>query len=140
MKPGDGVVTYDCEGVTIGCSICYDLRFPALHAALSNAGASVIAAPAAFTVPTGEAHWHVLQRARAIENAAFVIAAAQTGEHEDGRRTYGHSLVIDPWGKVLLDMGDAPGIGFCDLDLTAVEEARGKVPVIKHRRPIAAIA
>ena len=121
---------------TLGLTICYDLRFPALHAALSNAGATVIAAPAAFTVPTGEAHWHVLHRARAIENAAFVIAAAQTGEHEDGRTTYGHSLVVDPWGKVLLDMGEAPSVGFCELDLTAIETARSRVPVIAHRRAI----
>jgi predicted amidohydrolase len=138
--PGEGPVVVDTPVGTLGLTICYDLRFPALHAALSNAGATVITNPAAFTVPTGEAHWHVLMRARAIENAAFVIAAAQTGEHQDGRRTYGHSLVVDPWGKILLDMGEAPGVGFCDIDLAAVDEARGKVPVIKHRRSIAAIA
>ncbi|CAM3229680.1 Deaminated glutathione amidase [Sphingomonas antarctica] len=138
--PGSGAVTVETPLGTLGLTICYDLRFPALHAALSNAGATVIAAPAAFTVPTGEAHWHVLQRARAIENAAFVVAAAQTGEHQDGRRTFGHSLVIDPWGKVLLDMGDAPGVAFCDIELTAVDEARSRVPVIKHRRPIESIA
>ena len=135
--PGDKVVTAATPLGTLGLTICYDLRFPALHAALSDAGAVAIAIPAAFTVPTGEAHWHVLQRARAIENAAFVIAAAQTGEHTDGRRTYGHSLVVDPWGKILLDMGEAPGVGFCDLDMFAVEDARSRVPVIKHRRAIA---
>ena len=138
--PGEQPVTVETPLGMLGLTICYDLRFPALHAALSDAGATVIASPAAFTVPTGEAHWHVLQRARAIENAAFVIAAAQTGAHEDGRRTYGHSLVVDPWGKVLLDMGDAPGVGFCDLDLAAVGEARERVPVINHRRPIGAVA
>ena len=138
--PGNGAVVVDTPPGTLGLTICYDLRFPALHAALSNAGATVIVSPAAFTVPTGEAHWHVLLRARAIENASFVIAAAQTGAHEDGRETYGHSLVVDPWGKVLLDMGDAPGLGFCDIDPAAVDVARGKIPVIKHRRPIAAVA
>ena len=135
--PGDTAETVQTPLGTLGLTICYDLRFPALYAALSDAGAVVIAAPAAFTVPTGEAHWHVLQRARAIENAAFVIAAAQTGEHNDGRRTYGHSLVVDPWGKILLDMGEAPGVGFCDLDMAAVHDARSRVPVIKHRRVIA---
>lgn len=138
--PGDSAVTVETPLGTLGLTICYDLRFPALHAALSDAGAQVIAAPAAFTVPTGEAHWHVLQRARAIENAAFVIAAAQTGTHQDGRRTFGHSLVVDPWGKILLDMGDAPGVGFCDMDLAAVGDARARVPVIEHRRPIGALA
>jgi predicted amidohydrolase len=138
--PGDRAVTVNTPLGKLGLTICYDLRFPALHAALSEAGATVIASPAAFTVPTGQAHWHVLMRARAIENAAFVVAAAQTGMHEDGRQTYGHSLVVDPWGRVLLDMGDAPGLGFCDLDLAAIEEARGKVPVIAHRRSIGAVA
>ncbi len=138
--PGKAPVKVETPLGTLGLTICYDLRFPALHTALSDAGATAIAAPAAFTVPTGEAHWHVLQRARAIENAVFVIAAAQTGAHQDGRRTYGHSLVVDPWGKVLLDMGDAPGVGFCDVDLAAVDDARGRVPVTKHRRPIGAVA
>jgi len=120
----------------LGLSICYDLRFPALYAALSGAGATVLSIPAAFTVPTGQAHWHVLQRARAIESAAFVVAAAQTGVHEDGRATFGHSLVIDPWGDVLLDMGSEAGLGFCDLDLAHVDAVRARIPVIAHRRPI----
>ncbi len=120
----------------LGLSICYDLRFPALYAALTGAGATALAIPAAFTVPTGEAHWHVLQRARAIESAAFVFAAAQTGEHADGRKTYGHSLVVDPWGEVLLDMGTAPGLGFCDIDLAQVAAVRARVPVVSHRRAI----
>ncbi|MBX9732330.1 MAG: carbon-nitrogen hydrolase family protein [Sphingomonas sp.] len=120
----------------IGLSICYDLRFADLYRALSNAGATVLAVPAAFTRPTGEAHWHILLRARAIEAGAFVIAAAQTGIHADGRATYGHSLVIDPWGEVLLDMGDAEGLGFADIDLHRVDDVRARVPVIAHRRPI----
>lgn len=120
----------------IGLSICYDLRFADLYRVLSNAGATVLAVPAAFTRPTGEAHWHILLRARAIEAGAFVIAAAQTGIHADGRATYGHSLVIDPWGEVLLDMGDAEGLGFADIDLHRVDDVRARVPVIAHRRPI----
>jgi predicted amidohydrolase len=121
----------------LGLSICYDLRFADLYTALSNHGATAFSIPAAFTVPTGEAHWHVLLRARAIEAAAFVIAAAQVGRHEDGRTTYGHSLVVDPWGRVLLDMGgEGPGLGFAELDLGAVEEVRARLPAIWHRRPI----
>jgi predicted amidohydrolase len=121
----------------LGLSICYDLRFAGLYASLSDAGAVLFSIPAAFTVPTGEAHWHVLLRARAIEAGVFVVAAAQVGRHEDGRATYGHSLVVDPWGRILLDMGgDAPGLGFADLDLTAVEEVRSRLPAIRHRRPI----
>ena len=121
----------------LGLSICYDLRFAALYAALSDAGATVFAIPAAFTVPTGQAHWHVLMRARAIEAGAFVVAAAQSGRHEDGRETYGHSLVVDPWGKVLVDMGaDSPALGFADIDPHAVEEVRRRLPAIRHRRPI----
>jgi deaminated glutathione amidase len=121
----------------LGLSICYDLRFGGLYARLSDAGATVFSIPAAFTVPTGQAHWHVLMRARAIEAGAFVIAAAQVGRHADGRETYGHSLVVDPWGKVLLDMGgDAPGVSFADLDLDSVEEVRRRLPAIRHRRPI----
>jgi deaminated glutathione amidase len=121
----------------LGMSICYDLRFAALYAALSNEGATIFSIPAAFTVPTGEAHWHVLMRARAIEAGAWVVAAAQVGTHEDGRITYGHSLVVDPWGKVLLDMGaDGPGLGFAEIDQKAVEEVRSRLPAIWHRRPI----
>jgi deaminated glutathione amidase len=121
---------------TLGLSICYDLRFPALYSALSNAGATILAVPAAFTAPTGAAHWHVLLRARAIENACWVIAAAQTGHHADGRETYGHSLVIDPWGDVVLDMGSATGLGFAEIDVSFVDEVRKRIPVIAHRRPI----
>ena len=121
----------------LGLSICYDLRFAGLYAALSDAGATAFAIPAAFTVPTGQAHWHVLMRARAIEAGAFVIAAAQSGRHEDGRETYGHSLVVDPWGRVLVDMGaQSPALAFAELDLGAVEEVRRRLPAIRHRRPI----
>jgi predicted amidohydrolase len=124
----------------LGLSVCYDLRFPDLYRALTDAGATILSVPAAFTVPTGEAHWHVLLRARAIEAGAFVVAAAQSGRHEDGRETYGHSLVVDPWGRVLLDLGDQVGVGFVDLDLALVDEVRGRLPAIRHRRPIPAPA
>ena len=119
----------------LGLTICYDLRFPALHRALAEAGAKIIAVPAAFTRPTGQAHWHILLRARAIETGCWVIAAAQTGEHQDGRATYGHSLVISPWGEVVLDMGEAAGIGYAAIDLAEVDTARGKVPALEHARP-----
>ena len=121
---------------TLGLSICYDLRFAALYAALSAGGATILSIPAAFTQPTGAAHWHLLQRARAVESAAFVVAAAQTGVHEDGRATYGHSLVIDPWGETLLDMGEAPGIGYAVIDPARLSDVRARVPVLAHRRAI----
>lgn len=119
---------------SLGLSVCYDLRFAELYRALSNGGATLLSIPAAFTVPTGEAHWHVLMRARAIESAAFVIAAAQVGQHEDGRVTYGHSLVADPWGEILLDMGDGPGLGFVEIDRDRLDEVRRRIPVLSHRR------
>lgn len=134
--PGDAAVVVDTPIATLGLSICYDLRFPALYGALSDAGAQLLTVPAAFTVPTGEAHWHTLIRARAIENAAYVVAAAQSGLHQDGRSTFGHSLVVDPWGKVLLDMGEGQGVGFAEIDLAAVQKARGHIPVLEHRRAI----
>ncbi len=120
----------------LGLSICYDLRFPDLYRALSDAGAEILVVPAAFTRPTGRAHWETLLRARAIENAAFVIAAAQTGVHEDGRATHGHSLAIDPWGIVLRDMGAGAGLSLVEIDLKQVAEVRGRIPVIAHRRAI----
>lgn len=120
----------------LGLSICYDLRFPDLYRALSDAGATVLAVPAAFTRPTGAAHWEVLLRARAIEAGAFVIAAAQTGVHADGRATHGHSLAVDPWGEVLLDMGETAGLGFVELDPARVADVRARVPALRHRRPI----
>lgn len=134
---GEQAVAVQLPRAVLGLSICYDIRFSAVYSALSRAGADIIAVPAAFTVPTGQAHWHVLLRARAIENACFVVAAAQTGEHADGRSTYGHSLVIDPWGEILLDMGEAPGLGFAELDLARIADVRSRVPVIANRRPVA---
>ena len=134
---GGRAVVVDTPAGPLGLSICYDLRFAALYQALSNEGATILSVPAAFTVPTGEAHWHVLLRARAIEAGAYVVAAAQVGSHADGRVTYGHSLVVDPWGRVLLDMGgEAPGLGFAEIDQAAVEEVRRRLPAIWHRRPI----
>jgi deaminated glutathione amidase len=123
----------------LGLTICYDVRFPALFERLAEAGADVIAVPAAFTVPTGKAHWEILLRARAIEAGLFIIAAAQGGSHEDGRKTYGHSLVIDPWGEVLLDAGEEGGVHFAEIDLARIAEVRSRVPALKHRRPIAAV-
>jgi len=134
--PGEGAVVVTTPVGRLGMSICYDMRFPDLYRALTNAGATILAMPAAFTRPTGAAHWHVLLRARAIEGACFVVAAAQTGVHEDGRATYGHSLVIDPWGEVLLDMGEAPGLGFAEIDPALQEDVRARVPALKHRRSI----
>ena len=137
--PGEGAVVVETPVGLLGLSICYDLRFADLYRALSNAGATVLAIPAAFTQPTGAAHWHVLMRARAIEAGAYVVAAAQTGTHADGRATYGHSLVIDPWGEVVLDMGEAGGIGYAEIDLARVADVRARIPVIAHRRPIPAV-
>ncbi|MDT8760976.1 carbon-nitrogen hydrolase family protein [Sphingomonas psychrotolerans] len=134
--PGERAVTVRTPLGVLGLAICYDLRFPDLFRALSDAGAEILAVPAAFTRSTGAAHWHVLLRARAIEAAAFVIAAAQTGVHEDKRATYGHSLVADPWGELLLDMGEPAGLGFAEIDRTRIEAARSRVPVLRHRRAI----
>lgn len=137
-RPGDEVVSLDKTPVgRLGLTVCYDLRFPALFGELGNRRCDAIAVPAAFTRPTGAAHWHILLRARAIEASAFIIAAAQVGAHEDGRTTYGHSLVVDPWGEVLLDMGsDAPGLGFCDIDLARIADVRAQVPSLANRRAI----
>ncbi len=139
-EPGhEAIVVSGTPIGALGLTICYDLRFPALFERLSEAGADVIAVPAAFTVPTGKAHWSVLLRARAIEAAAFVVAAAQAGRHEDERETYGHSLVADPWGEVLVEMSNAPGLTFVELDLSRISEVRGRIPVLKHRRAIGRI-
>ena len=133
---GEKAVVTDTPPGRLGMSICYDIRFPDLYRALTGAGATILSIPAAFTVPTGSAHWHILLRARAIEAGVFVVAAAQVGRHEDGRETYGHSLVVNPWGQVLLDMSDAPGLGFAEIDPGQVEEVRSRLPAIRHRRPI----
>jgi predicted amidohydrolase len=124
----------------LGLTICYDLRFPALFQRLSEAGADVISVPAAFTVPTGRAHWHVLMRARAIEAELFIVAAAQAGRHEDGRETYGHSLVADPWGELIVEMGGEPGLSFAEIDLSRIADVRARIPVHQHRRPIDPVA
>jgi predicted amidohydrolase len=120
----------------LGLTICYDLRFPALFQRLTDAGAEVVSVPAAFTVPTGKAHWEILLRARAIEAGVFVVAAAQCGHHEDGRDTYGHSLLVDPWGTILVDMGEKVGVSFGEVDVAKVAEVRSRVPAIDHRRAV----
>lgn len=134
--PGHRAVVVDTPIGRLGLAICYDLRFAMLFAALSEAGATLLAVPAAFTVPTGRAHWHVLLRARAIEAGAYVVAAAQGGTHADGRETYGHSLAVDPWGEVLLDLGSGAGLGVFEVDPARVADVRGRIPVLDHRRPI----
>lgn len=121
----------------LGLTICYDLRFPALFQSLTDAGAQVVSVPAAFTVPTGKAHWEILLRARAIEAGVFVVAAAQCGRHEDGRETYGHSLIVDPWGTILLDMDERVGVAFGEIDVGKVDEVRSRIPAIRHRRRVA---
>ncbi|GAA4213570.1 carbon-nitrogen hydrolase family protein [Sphingomonas endophytica] len=135
---GDRPVVVGTPLGPMGLSICYDMRFPDLYRALTDAGAQVLTVPASFTRPTGAAHWHVLLRARAIEAGVHLVAAAQTGVHEDGRTTYGHSLVVDPWGEVLLDMGEAPGIGYAEIDGTRLHDVRGRVPALQHRRVVTA--
>ena len=135
---GERAVIADTPLGALGLSVCYDLRFADLYRALSDGGATMLAIPAAFTVPTGKAHWHVLMRARAIESASFVIAAAQCGHHEDGRDTFGHSLVVDPWGEILLDMGEGIGVGFAEIDAARLDEVRRRIPVLRHRRTFAA--
>lgn len=120
----------------MGLAICYDMRFPDLFSAYAKSGVDIMTLPSAFTVPTGAAHWHTLLRARAIESAAFVVAAAQCGVHEDGRQTYGHSLVVDPWGTILLDMGSLPGLAYVDLDLDTIKQVRKQIPVHANRRTI----
>ena len=140
-EAGEGaVIVSDTPVGKLGLTICYDLRFPELFQRLSDACADLISVPAAFTVPTGRAHWRVLLRARAIEAELFVVAAAQAGRHEDGRDTYGHSLVADPWGEVLLEMGEEPGLSFAEIDLKRIADVRSRIPVHQHRRPIDPIA
>lgn len=134
-REGDRAVIADLGFARVGLSICYDLRFAHLYRALAQGGADVLAVPSAFTRQTGEAHWHVLLRARAIETGSFVIAAAQGGRHEDGRETYGHSLIVDPWGRVIAEAeGDEPGVIFADIDPAASREARSRIPALRHDR------
>lgn len=136
--PGDRARVHDAGFARLGFSICYDVRFPHLQRALAKAGAQIITVPAAFTRPTGEAHWEVLLRARAIENGAFVLAPAQAGNHEDGRDTWGHSMVINPWGEVVAQAdGDEPQVVFANLDLAAVDKARAAIPSLLNERVFA---
>lgn len=136
-KPGSEARIADLPFGRLGLTICYDVRFPYLYRALAQSGASVIAIPAAFTRTTGEAHWHVLVRARAIETGSFVIAAAQGGHHEDGRDTYGHSMIVDPWGTILTEAGTEPGFILADIDKAASDEARARVPNLTNERTFA---
>jgi predicted amidohydrolase len=140
FAPGQQAVVALTPWGSLALSICYDIRFPELYRALAEAAPAMIAVPAAFTRLTGEAHWHTLLRARAIETGAFVIAASQSGAHEDGRETFGHSLVVGPWGEVLLDMGEGAGVALIDLNLAEVEKARTRLPTLGHRRPFAGLA
>lgn len=138
-KGGDRAVTADLGPIRLGFAICYDMRFPRLFNTLANAGAGLMAVPAAFTVPTGEAHWHVLLRARAIETGSYVIAAAQGGAHANGRSTYGHSLIVDPWGRIIAELDhDRPGVLLAEIDPEAVVEARRRVPALANARDFAA--
>jgi predicted amidohydrolase len=136
---GVEAVAVDLPFGRLGVAICYDVRFPYLFRALADAGCSILSAPACFTKQTGEAHWSVLQRARAIENGAFMISAAQAGLHEDGRETYGHSIIVDPWGKVLAEAGSEPGIILAELDMAAVADARNRIPALRHARPVTVV-
>jgi predicted amidohydrolase len=133
-RPGELAVVSDLPWGRLGLTICYDLRFPALYRALAEAGATYLAIPSAFTRQTGEAHWHVLMRARAIENGSFIFAAAQGGAHENGRETFGHSLVVDPWGRVVAEGGTEPGVVFADIDPAEVATARARIPSLQHGR------
>ena len=135
FRPGDRTVLAETPWGVLGMTVCYDLRFPHLYRALAQAGADFLAIPSAFTVPTGQAHWHALMRARAIENGCFVFAPAQWGEHAEGRRTYGHSLIVDPWGEVLADGGEGVGVVSARIDVTAIAKARRMVPSLQHDRP-----
>ena len=133
-RPGELAVLADLPWGRLGLTVCYDLRFPALYRALAEAGATMLAIPSAFTKQTGEAHWHVLMRSRAIENGSFVFAAAQGGKHENGRETYGHSLVVDPWGRIIAEGGTEPGIVMAEIDLAEVAKARARIPSLQHGR------
>jgi predicted amidohydrolase len=133
-RAGELAVLSDLPWGRLGITICYDLRFPALYRALAEAGATMLAIPSAFTMQTGEAHWHVLNRARAIENDCFVFAAAQGGKHENGRETFGHSLIVDPWGRILAEGGIEPGVVMAEIDVGEVAKARARIPSLEHGR------
>jgi len=133
-RPGEIAMVADLPWGRLGLTVCYDLRFPALYRALAEAGCSFLAIPSAFTRQTGEAHWHVLNRARAIENGSFVLAAAQGGKHENGRETFGHSLIVDPWGRILAEGGTEPDVVLATIDPAEVAAARAKIPSLQHGR------
>jgi deaminated glutathione amidase len=133
-RPGEQAVLADLPWGRLGLTICYDLRFPALYRALAEAGATMLAIPSAFTKQTGEAHWHVLVRSRAIENGCFVFAAAQGGKHENGRDTYGHSLIVDPWGRIIAEGGTDPGVVMAEIDPAEIAKARARIPSLQHGR------
>jgi predicted amidohydrolase len=134
-EAGNAAMLADLPWGRLGMTVCYDLRFPHLYRTLAKAGADFLAIPSAFTARTGEAHWHVLMRARAIENGCFVFAAAQAGRHESGRETYGHSLVVSPWGEVIVEGGIHPSVIVCDVQSAEVGEARRRIPSLQHDRP-----
>lgn len=136
---GEELVLTNSQGFTVGLAICYDLRFPLLFERQRGKGATVLTVPSAFTESTGRAHWHPLLRARAIEQQCWLIAAAQCGDHGSGRRSFGHSLVIDPWGRVALDLGEAPAVGLTTLTTSALSRARTALPALIHRRPLSAL-
>ncbi|MSO66750.1 MAG: carbon-nitrogen hydrolase family protein [Pseudolabrys sp.] len=133
-RPGEQAVLSDLPWGRLGLTVCYDLRFPALYRALAEAGATMLAIPSAFTQQTGEAHWHLLVRARAVENGCFVFAAAQGGKHESGRETFGHSLIVDPWGRILAEGSTEPGVVMAEIDLAEVAKARARIPSLQHGR------
>jgi len=134
FRPGDRAVTAETPWGVVGLTVCYDVRFAHLYRALAQAGACFLTVPAAFTVPTGKAHWHTLLRARAIETGSYVFAPAQCGEHAEGRKTYGHSLIVSPWGEVLADGGEEPGVIYADVDPAKVGEVRAMIPALRHDR------
>jgi predicted amidohydrolase len=134
-QAGDAAVLAELPWGTLGLTVCYDLRFPHLYRSLAKAGADFLAIPSAFTVQTGEAHWHALIRARAIENGCFVFAAAQAGKHESGRKTYGHSLIVSPWGDILAEAGVEPGVIVAEVKVSDVQAARQRIPSLQHDRP-----
>ena len=135
IEPGDRAVIAETPWGKVGLTVCYDLRFPHLYRALAQGGANILTVPAAFTRKTGEAHWHTLLRARAIENGAFVLAPCQCGTHAEGRETFGHSLAVDPWGKVIADGGPGPGVVYADIDMARVGAVRAMIPSLDHDRP-----